>query len=234
MKFVLPQVPANAHVQEDMRWSAVPTTLLAALAFAAPATAQVVNLTVPAARDTTPVVLSGKELGSWAVPSNQTVQPPLMDVKDCPYTVNQEKLTDDEPWGQGGDNTTEAFEQNCPDGYDPHNHYADPAVDTADSGQHPAGPAVNRLLAYRWDGGAKRFAQIPFQVDEQFTRYLDNSASGFAIYSGQDQHTTYAYPREGFRYDKSDPSDPCKAVASSPAAVDPVAGLDHQIGRAHV
>ena len=26
-----------------------------------------------------------------------------------------------------------------------------------------------------------------------FTRYLDNSASGFAFYSGQDQHTTYAY-----------------------------------------
>src|SRR3712207_5667054 len=193
MKFVLPQVPANAHVQEDMRWSAVPTTLLAALAFAAPATAQVVNPTVPAARDTTPVVLTGKDLGSWAVPSNQTAQPPLMDFAACPYTVNPELLTDDEPWGNGGDNLTEAFEQKCPDSYDPHNHYADPAVDTADTGAHPAGPPVERLLGYRWDAEAKKFVQIPFQVDEQFTRYLDNTASGFAIYSGQDQHTTYAY-----------------------------------------
>ncbi|MDQ3740204.1 MAG: hypothetical protein M3389_04590, partial [Actinomycetota bacterium] len=210
-----------------MRWIALPTPLLVAAALAAPAAAQVVNPAVPAARDTTPVVLSGKELGSWAVPSNQTVQPPLMDVADCPPTVNPDKLTDDEPWGNGGDNLTEAFEQNCPEGYDPHNKYAEPLVDTADVAA-PAGVPVHRMLAYRWDAGAGRFVQIPLQVDEAFTRYLDNSASGFAIYSGQDQHTTYAYDREGFRFTDDGPdSDPCRAQQHTPTAADPVAGLDH-------
>ena len=70
--------------------------------------------------------------------------------------------------------------------------------------------------------------QIPFQVDEVFTRYLNNTASGFSVYSGEDQHTTYAYDREGFRYTKSDPRDPCNAVAARRrmTAPDPVKGLD--------
>ena len=59
-----------------------------------------------------------------------------------------------------------------------------------------------------------------------FTRYLDNSASGFAIYSGEDQHTTYAFDREGFRYRKEDPNNPCHALPDSAVAQDPVRGLD--------
>jgi hypothetical protein len=202
-----------------MRWSAVPALFLI-LATSAEAA---VDPTVPAARDTTPVVLTGKDLGRWAVPANQTVQPPLADVTDCPSTVNPEGLGD--PTEGGASGLTGAFEQNCPEGYDPHNHYADPALDTRDTAGQ--GTPVDRLLGFRWDARKKRFAQIPFQVDEQFTRYLDNTASGFAVYSGQDQHTTYAFDREGFRYDASDPSDPCKAIPSSPTAADPVAGLDH-------
>jgi hypothetical protein len=161
--------------------------LVAAPAAAAP------DPTVPAARDTTPVVLSGEQLGDWAVPANQTVQPPLMDVLD-------------------------------PD-EDPHNHYSDPLLDSGDAlGQ---GTPVDRLLAFRWHPQAGRFVEVPLQVDEQFTRYLDNSASGFALYSGQDQHTTYAYDREGFRWDGEDPADPCQARPTSDVAKDPVPGLDH-------
>ena len=70
--------------------------------------------------------------------------------------------------------------------------------------------------------------QIPFQVDEVFTRYLDNSASGFAVYSGEDQHTTYAFDREGFRFTAADPDNPCQArpIGGEPTTPDPVKGLD--------
>jgi hypothetical protein len=210
-----------------MRRIVVPTPLLVAAAFATttPAAAQVVDPSVPAARDTTPVVLSGKELGSWATPSNQTVQPPLMDFLDCPYSVNPDGFED--PTEEGANGITNGFEQNCPPDYDPHNHYADPAVDTSKVAA-PSGVPVDRLLGYRWDAGAGRFVQIPFQVDEQFTRYLDNTASGFALYSGQDQHTTYAYDREGFRFTQDGPAgDPCRAQQATPTAADPVKGLDH-------
>jgi hypothetical protein len=78
-------------------------------------------------------------------------------------------------------------------GDDPHNHYAEPTLDTAPL--QPSGTATVRLLGYRYQDGA--WHQIPFQVDEVFTRYLDNTASGFSPYSDEDQHTTYAYDREG-------------------------------------
>jgi hypothetical protein len=62
-----------------------------------------------------------------------------------------------------------------------------------------------------------------------FVRYLDNSASGFSVYSGEDQHLTYAFDREGFRYWGSDPNNPCKAVpgpGEPKTTPDPVPGLD--------
>ena len=103
-----------------------------------------------------------------------------------------------------------------------HNHYEPPEVDTGGAGTTP----VDELAGFRWQDG--EWVQVPFQVDEVFTRYLDNSASGFAFYSGQDQHTTYAYDREGWRFTESDPDDPCVArphdgVRTTP---DPVPGLD--------
>src|SRR3712207_439275 len=144
-----------------MRRIAVPTPMLVAALFAAaPASAQVVDVTASAARDTTPVVLSGKQLGSWAAPSNQTVQPPLMDFLDCPYTINPEGFGD--PTEEGANGLTNGFEQNCPAGYDPHNHYADPALDTKDA--LGSGVPVDRLLGFRWDRREGRFVQIPFQV----------------------------------------------------------------------
>lgn len=102
-----------------------------------------------------------------------------------------------------------------------HNEFSEPDFDSGGIGN---GVPVNQLLAYRWTGS--KFDQIPFQVDEQFTRYLSNQASGFSFYSGEDQHTTYAYDREGFRYTQSDPSNPCLARPSNAPTVDPVEGLD--------
>jgi hypothetical protein len=158
--------------------------------------------TVPANRDTDPVVLTGASFGTLSAPQNFTGLLPLIDLTQC-----------------------QSFDEQCA-----HNHYVDPTLDTEDTlGQ---GTPIDRLLGYRWDAAAKTWTQIPFQVDEQFTRYLDNSASGFSVYSGDDEHTTYAFDREGFRYTKSDPYDPsnpdkvCDAKPASLPAYDPVKGLD--------
>ena len=162
----------------------------------------VVDPTVPANREVEPVVLTGADLRGWAVPSNTTAKAPLTDLADCPP----------------GSNT-----DNCQ-----HNRYVAPEVDTS-SGQNqlPAkGVPTDRLLGYRWTG--RRFVQVPFQVDKVFTRYLENDASGFAIYSGADQQTTYQFDREGFRFTKSDPNNPCVAVADSPVAKAPIPGLTTQ------
>ena len=156
------------------------------------------DLATPAARDTEPVVITGKDLPGWSVPANQTVKVPFLDLKDC-----------------------QSFDEKCA-----HNHYAQPEIDSSQlvSGGGRRRPRAPRLPL----GRAAAFRQIPFQVDEVFTRYLDNSASGFAVYSGEDQHTTYAYDREGFRFNTSDPSDPCKATPDEgiKTTPDPVKGLD--------
>ena len=175
--------------------------MLCVIALAVPASADALSLpivdpTAPAARDTEPVVLTGSALGDWSAPANQTVKLPLTDLEDC-----------------------QTFDEQCSS-----SEYAQPEVDSGDA--LGTGTPVDRLLGYRWDPAAKRFVQIPFQVDEQFTRYLSNSASGFSVYSGQDQHTTYAYDREGFRWRDNEPDDPCAARPDARVAKDPVAGLD--------
>jgi hypothetical protein len=165
----------------------------------------------PTPRDTEPIVMKGSGFGDWAAPANQTAKLPLTDFQNCPNPV---------------DRSTPGCQ---------HNHYAQPEVDSAKAGL--AGTPVERILGYRWDAAAGKFVQIPFQVDEVFTRYLDNSASGFSGYSGQDQHTTYAYDREGWRYVDSDPNDVCHAIpfqvtyddgtkARPKSTPDPVPGLD--------
>jgi hypothetical protein len=161
-----------------------------------------VDPTVPAKRDTEPVVLTGASFGEWSSNSDASVKLPLTDLIGC--------------------NEAQHNRDNCS-----HNDYVKPEVDTGGQTVRPGVP-VDRLLGYRWDDQAGRWRQIPFQVDEVFTRYLDNSASGFAVYSGQDQHTTYAFDREGFRFTQSDPNNPC--LARPPGGVqttaDPVKGLD--------
>src|SRR3954466_8080398 len=168
----------------------------------------VVDPTVPAERGTEPVILTGAQFADWSARSNATVKLPLTDLIGCSKAFQD---------GQPGENDRD----NCP-----HNHYEPPEVDT--QGALGEGVPTNRLLGYRWDTQTRAWKQIPFQVDEMFTRYLDNSASGFAVYSGEDKHTTYAFDREGWRYTKSDPSNPCRAVPfdGQRTTPDPVKGLD--------
>src|SRR4051794_40705781 len=199
-----------------MAWKlpiAVTTVASAALVTAVTAlgSSPAVDPTVPAKHDADPVILTGLDFPQWSARSNQTAKVPLTDLKDCNGSVD--------PSRGGSPNDWLESDPNCA-----HNNYATPEVDTGDA--LGDGTPVNQLLGYRWNDKAKKFTQIPFQVDEQFTRYLDNSASGFAVYSGEDQHTTYAYDREGFRMRKEDPSNPCHALPDSPTAQDPVKGLD--------
>jgi hypothetical protein len=149
----------------------------------------------PAARDTEAVVLHGSDFPLWAKPGNVTAKLPFTDLS-C----------------------VSAAGSDCA-----HNNYAEPEVDTAALGINAlagAAPDVKRITGWRWDGS--KYVEVPFQVDEVFTRYLDNSASGFAIYSGQDQHTSYAFDREGFRWTRGT----CIATPDSDVAKDPVPGLD--------
>jgi hypothetical protein len=182
-------------------------TVVAATALVVPALAlglPVADYSKPAARDTEPVILTGKDFAGWSVPANVTAKAPLTDVPDVGFCM-----------------------RNDDDCANAHNDYADPEVDSSvATGERVVGTPVDQLVGYRWKDG--RFEQIPFQVDEMFTRYLDNSASGFAFYSGQDQHTSYAFDREGFRYTASDPNNPCLAVPAGgqKTTPDPVRGLD--------
>jgi hypothetical protein len=105
-----------------------------------------------------------------------------------------------------------------------HNQYETPEV--ASGSALGEGTPIDKLLGYRWTG--RRFEQIPFQVDELATRYLSNNASTFSAYSQVDQHTTYVFDEERFRWTKSDPADPCRAMPDGPPTTpDPVPGLDH-------
>ncbi|MDQ3936087.1 MAG: hypothetical protein M3340_15805 [Actinomycetota bacterium] len=169
------------------------------LAVPSAAHAQLPELNAPPKRDTEPIVIRGADLGSgWSVPSNQTARLPLMDIADCP----------------------------SPDRGDCDNNKVEPPQ--ADTGNALGdGDPVDRLLAYRWDPG-RGWKQIPFQVDQVFTRYLDNTASGFSFYSGEEQHTTYEFDREGYRYRTHDPANPClaKPDPSIPEGRDPIRGLD--------
>ncbi len=183
-------------------------TLIAALASipAHAGTPAAPDFTIPAARETDPVVLTGKDLlagGSvWSVPENLSAAVPS---KDATCFVENQGVE-------------------CPDQY---NHYVDPDADTstATAGQLEGTP-TDKILGFRWDGS--KFVQIPFQVDEVFTRYLNNDASGFGVYSGTDKHTTYAYDREGFRFTENGRTNGCWATMKpgDHAATDPVKGLD--------
>ena len=105
------------------------------------------------------------------------------------------------------------------------------------------GAKVDRIVGFRWDSTAGKFVQFPLQVDEKFTRFLSNNASGFAFYSGADQETNYAWDREGFRYTADNNNNPSTLDANScvaqpaqgspgvnakgySAAPDPIQGLD--------
>jgi hypothetical protein len=182
----------------------VATCACAGVALSAPGThvarLPVVDPTVAPNRAVEPIVMTGADFRGIAVPQNATAKAPLTDFLSC----------------QPGANTDDCN----------HNEYSPPQIDTSGAqnklpvkGVHP-----DQLLGYRWDPAHHRFVQIPFQVDKVFTRYLENDASGFAIYSGADQMTTYQWGQEGFR-NYPDPNDPCHALYH-PAAKDPIPYFD--------
>ncbi len=180
-----------------------------------------VDPTTPANRDADQVVLTGKDLGpTWAAPQNLTFRAPGQDYSDCEAF---------QP-GQGGGNPTDGGASGLVDGLQgkgcPHNHYAPADADSADATNalDVSGTPTNRVIGLRWNG--EKFVQIPFQVDEMFTRYLNNQASGFSPYSGEDEHTAYAFDREGFRWTKNADGSDCLAAPDSPVATDPVKGID--------
>ncbi len=170
-------------------------------AISVPIPLPVVNPTVAPDRGVEPVVMIGADFPGIAVPQNETAKAPFTDLVDCP---------------PGSDTDSCA-----------HNEYSPPQVETSGvQNQLPVkGVYPNQLLGYRWQPGRHpRFVQIPFQVDKVFTRYLENDASGFAIYSGADQQTTYQWQNEGFRA-YPDPKDPCHALYQPPAK-DPIPYFD--------
>ena len=176
-----------------------------------------------AARETEPVVLTGTSFPEWAVPADTTAKIPEADGKRCVEDIEGLPNPIHDP------------------GACEHSRYEDAEVSSADATDAAGltGAPVERLRAYRWT--EQGFRQIPFQVDEMFVRYLSNDASGFSWFSETDQHTAYAFDREGFRWTEdcstAKPDDPhcvgvpdelkpCVARPATPPAVDPVRGLD--------
>ncbi|HET6909861.1 MAG TPA: hypothetical protein VFH54_11025 [Mycobacteriales bacterium] len=225
--------------------------ILAALV-AAPLTAHAVSVNVPSTptsaqdRSVDPVVLTGNEFPSWSAGPEIVAQAPGSPANSS--TAGQEGNV---PVGQSkcykpGSNPYDPKDNgdhNCDQGSlvpSENNTVADAANGTLNT---KIGADVNRIVGYRWDSTQKAFIQFPLQVDEKFTRFISNNASGFAFYSGVDQETNYAFDREGFRYTADKVNDPnnvttdsCAAepAPGSPplnaegysAAADPVKGLD--------
>ncbi len=196
------------------RWRALLGLSLVAASLPAAALAQsppTVPLSTPPVRDTEMVVMTGASFPSWSAPADVNAAAPSLEGLQCLGEENgvpagglgDSPATDDEP---------------CT-----HNEFDEPLV-SSQAVVGAEGVPVDRLLAYRWDGDG--FVQVPFQVDEMFTRHLSNNASGFAAFSERDRHDSYVFDREGFRWTDSDPDDPCLAAPASDPAVDPVPGLD--------
>ena len=175
-----------------------------------------VPLSANPVRSIEPVVLTGSQLPTWSAGPEFTFHEPMAPTNSI--TVNQQ------------DKAPKQLQSDC---YDPNANYGGGGGPDPAKGDHncyqssrlplrtlPVTKGVDprKILGYRWDG--KKFVQVPFQVDQVFTRYLTNNASGFAVYSGTDQHTDFAYDREGFRFLASTPpkdpnhptADVCKAI----------------------
>ena len=195
-------------------------------------------------RSVDPVVLTGNQFPSWSAGPEIVAQAPGSPANSS--TVGQQGKA---PAGQSacyapGSNPydpSDNGDHNCDQGslVPRENNAAGDAVNGVLNTN--IGADVNRIVGFRWDASAGKFVQFPLQVDEKFTRFISNNASGFAFYSGVDQETNYAWDREGFRY-TSDQSqtqpggDPCvpEPAKGSPApnakgysaAPDPIKGLD--------
>jgi hypothetical protein len=150
------------------------------------------------------------------VPAGREVEPVVLTGASFPQWAAPADVSAKVPSVAGASCTS--GDNNCT-----HNTYEQPDVTTGQLAG--TGVDVHKLLGYKWDG--HKFVQIPFQVDELATRYISNNASTFSVYSETDQHPTYVWDQERFRWTNSDPADPCHAVANGPATTaDTVPGLD--------
>jgi hypothetical protein len=164
--------------------------VVVSLAFAGTAGSAGSPVDVAADRGVEVVVLTGAQLPEWSGGAELTARRPQVlggqgpAGQIAPYALEPSSCQDERT---ANDPTTD------------HSCYQTPDVAVyGDPVRH--GAPVDRLLGYRWNPVTSAFVQIPFQVDERFTRYLSNNRSGFAFYSGVDQHTTYAFDKENFRF----------------------------------
>jgi hypothetical protein len=179
------------------------------------------------ARGVDPVVLSGSQFPTWSAGPELTLREPQT-------PTNYETADQQGQLPEALRSDCYAPGQNPYDPDDPGDHNCSQAPRVAVYGTPGrTGAPISRVLGYRWLGSS--FEQIPLQVDERFTRYLSNNVSGFAFYSGVDQHLTYVFDREGYRFTDNDPTDACRPVARPDARYggqrivaepDPLPGLD--------
>jgi hypothetical protein len=175
--------------------------------FAVTGSAAPTNPTIPLkaapVRSTEPIVLTGSQFPAWSAGPEFTFHEPM-----SPLNSNVDGSTPGSPQGP----EPKQLQSAC---YDPNANYGGGGGTDPAKGDHncyqpsrlplrtiPVTKGVDprRVLGYRWDANLGQFVQIPFQVDQVFTRYLSNNESDFAFYSGTDQHIDYAYDREGFRW----------------------------------
>ena len=182
-----------------------------------PALPELVSLTAPA-RQYEPVVLTGQQFPDWSAGPEVTARAPQVPT-DYGVADSQGVL----PKQLQSDCYTASPTPDVNGSTDPnhndHNCYQ--------SSQLPVrtlpgrtGVDPHSLLGYRWNEHARKFVQIPFQVDTKWQHYISNNASGFAFYSGVDQVTTYTFDREGFRFTTNkpfDPANPAIVCQSQPA-----------------
>lgn len=179
------------------------------------------------ARGVDPVVLNGSQFPAWSGGPELTFREPQTptnyDTEDTQSRLPQALRSDCYAPGQNPYDPEDPGDHNCSQA---------PRISVYGTPGRTGAP-VDRLLGYRWINGG--FEQIPLQVDERFTRYLSNNVSGFAFYSGVDQHLTYAFDREGYRFTDNAPSDPCRPIPRTDpryggrrivAEPDPLPGLD--------
>ena len=188
---------------------------------------------IAAGRETEAVVMTGANFPTWAALGDIALKANSIEGAQCNGSeAGSDQIPEEfrEYAGPVVDKAVEAL-QNLPEtpvsspNSCSHSEYEDPDFSSAEYLKGEGVP-IDHLLGYRWNAGAQEFEQIPFQVDEMFVRYLSNDESGFSFYSETDQHTAYAFDREGFRWTDSDPENACLAKPASEVAKDPVPGLD--------
>jgi hypothetical protein len=188
-------------------------TLTALILAGAPASAALAAGSVPTTnpgvplsqspvRAVEPVVLTGSQLPTWSAGPEFTAHEPMSPLNSS--TVNQQGNGPQQTQSDCYDSSGATYGGGGYSDNGDHNCYQSSRLPVR-TAPVTKGVDPRRILGYRWDAARAQFVQIPFQVDQVFTRYLTNNASGFAFYSGADQDVNYAFDREGFRFLANNP-----------------------------